>query len=141
MGNSPEGNPAGGNLFGGNLPRGNFLGLYFPGGGGIIPGAILWGEIVKEKIYWGIIYSIGTFPEGNSLRGNLQEVVGGGGQFTAGKLTHGAVYWEVIYWRVGNFLVDAILFVPFVPSADMITYKQQLALIFWSLNRSGIKNV
>ena len=51
MGNSSEGNPAGDNLLGGNLPRVHFLGLYFPGVGGIIPGAILWGEIIKETIY------------------------------------------------------------------------------------------
>ena len=52
MGNSSEGNPAGGNLLGGNLARVNFLGFYFPGGrGGIIPGAIIWGEIVKETIF------------------------------------------------------------------------------------------
>ena len=48
MGNSSEGNPAGGNLLGGNLARVNFLGFYVPGGrGGIIPGAILWGETVN----------------------------------------------------------------------------------------------
>ena len=50
VGNSPEGNPTGGNLLGRNLPRINFLGLYFPGVRGIIPGAILLGEIIKETI-------------------------------------------------------------------------------------------
>ena len=50
VGNSPEGNPTGGNFLGRNLPRINFLGLYFPGVGGIIPEAILWGEIIKETI-------------------------------------------------------------------------------------------
>ena len=66
-----------------------FWGFIFQGGG-IIPGVILWGRNHQGDNLLGDNLVEGNFSRGNSLGGSLQEIVGG--QFSAEKLTQGAVY-------------------------------------------------